>query len=184
MPKHIGALSIQSEDRPLTKDQPIEIIERKGKGHPDSLCDALVETASIAINQVYLKHTERILHYNLDKGLLAAGKAEPAFGGGKVLIPIKMIMGDRATFQYLNKSLPVWDTLVKAAQNYISHNFRYLDPKKNLTFPLKVMPECCITVSEAIYSMLPSRISIFNRISVQLSYNSGKLLGIEILVSS
>ena len=140
MPKHIGALSIQSEDRPLTKDQPIEIIERKGKGHPDSLCDALVEKASIALNQVYLEHTERILHYNLDKGLLAAGKAEPAFGGGKVLIPIKMIMGDRATFQYLDKILPVWDTVVEAAQDYISHNFRYLDPKQHLIFQNELHP--------------------------------------------
>lgn len=140
MLKHIKNLSIQVEDRPLTKDQPIEIIERKGKGHPDSLCDALVEEASIALNQLYLAQTGRILHYNLDKGLLSAGKAEPNLGGGKVTTPVKMIMGDRATFHYIEKELPVWDTIVKAAQNWISQNLRFLDPKRHLVFQNELRP--------------------------------------------
>ena len=140
MLKPIKNISVQVDNRPLTKDRPIEIIERKGKGHPDSLCDALMEKASIALNQLYLAHTGQILHYNLDKGLLAAGKAEPNWGGGKVITPIKMIMGDRATFHYLAKELPVWDTVVKSAQNWIHQNLRFLDPKQHLIFQNELHP--------------------------------------------
>jgi len=47
MLKHIKNLSIQVEDRPLTKDQPIKIIEHKGKGHPDKIYKANDTSAAI-----------------------------------------------------------------------------------------------------------------------------------------
>lgn len=129
-----GALSIWVGDHVPMKDQPVEIVEKKGKGHPDSICDALVEEASRALNRLYREYTGRILHYNLDKGLLAAGKAAVAFGGGKILTPLRMIIGDRATVEYLGRDLPVWDTVIESARNWISRNFRYLDPKQHITF--------------------------------------------------
>ncbi|MGA1874351.1 MAG: methionine adenosyltransferase [bacterium] len=140
MPDQEILISIQVEDRIPTKSQPIEIVERKGKGHPDSLCDALVENASLALNQLYLEYTGHILHYNLDKGLLAAGQASPDFGGGEVRIPMKMIFGDRATFQYLEKEIPVWDTVVHAARQWIAHTFRSLDPNRHIIFQNEMRP--------------------------------------------
>ncbi|MEW6382135.1 MAG: methionine adenosyltransferase [bacterium] len=129
-----GTLSIRVGDRLAVKDQPFEIVEKKGKGHPDSICDALMEEASRALNLLYREYTGHILHYNLDKGLLAAGRAAVAFGGGKVLTPLRMIIGDRATFEYLGRELPIWDTVVRSARNWISRNVRYLDPERHMTF--------------------------------------------------
>ena len=37
---------------PIEK-QEIEIVERKGKGHPDTLCDASVENLSRKLSQYY-----------------------------------------------------------------------------------------------------------------------------------
>ncbi len=57
-------------------EQPIEIVERKGLGHPDTICDLIVESISNRLSQTYLQKVGRVLHYNLDKALLAAGKSE------------------------------------------------------------------------------------------------------------
>ena len=69
---------------------PCEIVERKGRGHPDSLCDALAENLSIGLSRFYLERFGAILHHNVDKALLVGGAARPAFGGGEVLEPIEI----------------------------------------------------------------------------------------------
>ena len=53
----------------------IEMVERKGIGHPDTLCDALAETISTALCRYYLDHFGLILHHNVDKALLIITKA-------------------------------------------------------------------------------------------------------------
>jgi S-adenosylmethionine synthetase len=78
--------------------QRVEIVERKGIGHPDFMCDALMESISVALCREYKKTFGTILHHNTDKGLLAAGKAEIDFGGGKIIKPMELTIGDRATF--------------------------------------------------------------------------------------
>ena len=48
--------------------QPVEIVERKGKGHPATICDSISERVSIDLSRAYSKATGRILHHNVDKG--------------------------------------------------------------------------------------------------------------------
>ena len=48
----------------------VETVERKGLGHPDSICDAVMESVSVALAKVYLERAGTLLHYNVDKGLL------------------------------------------------------------------------------------------------------------------
>ena len=50
-----------------------EIAERKGRGHPDSLCDALAENLSIGLARFYVERFGAILHHNVDKALLIGG---------------------------------------------------------------------------------------------------------------
>jgi S-adenosylmethionine synthetase len=86
----------KSENLP-TEERDIEIIERKGIGHPDTICDLVCESVSQALSQYYLKRFGKVLHHNLDKGLLVAGRSQPKFGGGKILEKIKIIVAGRAT---------------------------------------------------------------------------------------
>ena len=69
--------------KPVT-DQRVEIVERKGTGHPDYLCDSMMEAISIALSREYMKKFGAILHHNIDKGLLAAGRVEKLFGSNPV----------------------------------------------------------------------------------------------------
>src|SRR5512146_1438970 len=83
----------------------VEIVERKGTGHPDQICDSVMEAISVALSQEYLREFGTILHHNIDKGLLAAGRVEKRFGGGKVVRPMELTIGDRATFRAAGKEI-------------------------------------------------------------------------------
>src|SRR3972149_11133786 len=81
----------KTQDLPVQKSS-IEIVERKGLGHPDTLCDRVAEELSIAFSQYYLKKFGRVLHHNIDKCLLVGGRSEGCFGGGKGTTPIHPIV--------------------------------------------------------------------------------------------
>ncbi len=77
--------SVHSEQLPdCVSDLQVEIVERKGIGHPDSIIDGACEAVSIALSKYYLGHFDVIFHHNVDKGLLVGGKSQAVFGGGKV----------------------------------------------------------------------------------------------------
>jgi S-adenosylmethionine synthetase len=115
-------------------DQRVEIVERKGTGHPDYLCDSMMEAVSIALSREYMKKFGAILHHNIDKGLLAAGRVEKLFGGGSVLAPMELTIGDRATFEAGGKKVPVADIAVAAAKDWLKKNMRFVDPERHIKF--------------------------------------------------
>jgi len=79
------------------REMRVELVERKGLGHPDYIADSASEVASRALCKYYLKEFGTILHHNLDKTLLVGGQANPRFGGGEVIEPIYIIVAGRAT---------------------------------------------------------------------------------------
>ena len=108
----------------------VEIVERKGKGHPDFMCDSIMEAISIALCREYMKTFGTILHHNIDKGLLAAGTTVKTFGGGKITKPIELTIGDRATSRALGKEIPVIDIAKDAAKKWLKRNLRFVNPEK------------------------------------------------------
>lgn len=114
--------------------QKVEIVERKGRGHPDHICDAVMDAISVALCREYLKQYGKILHHNIDKGLLAAGITRKKFGGGHVVKPMELIIGDRAVSKIKDQKIPVKDIAVKTAQNWLQHNLRFVDPGKNVRY--------------------------------------------------
>jgi len=101
------------------EEKEIEIVERKGIGHPDTICDLICEFASQSLSQYYLKRFGDILHHNLDKGLLIAGKSKPKFGGGKVLKKIKIIIAGRATDEVGKVKIPVQEICENSAKKVL-----------------------------------------------------------------
>ncbi|MBW3015702.1 methionine adenosyltransferase [Candidatus Woesearchaeota archaeon] len=85
----------------------VVMVERKGVGHPDTLTDQLCQAASTALSRYYLKHFNRILHHNVDKGLLIAGESRPRFGGGKLVKPVEIYIAGRATSKVDDKLVDV-----------------------------------------------------------------------------
>jgi S-adenosylmethionine synthetase len=52
--------------QPPMEKQQVELVERKGIGHPDTICDAIMEQVSIALCREYRALFNRILHHNID----------------------------------------------------------------------------------------------------------------------
>jgi S-adenosylmethionine synthetase len=118
----------------------IEIVERKGTGHPDQICDSVMEAISIALCREYLDRFGTILHHNIDKGLLVAGRTEKHFGGGRVVSPMELIIGDRATFKANGQEIPVGDIAVTAAKEWIGRNLRFVDPERHVRYRVALAP--------------------------------------------
>lgn len=121
-------------------EQKVEIVERKGTGHPDYICDCLMEAVSVALSREYLREFGAILHHNADKGLLAAGSVEKNFGGGRFVRPMELTIGDRATFKFAEKEIPVAEIAVDAARDWIRQNLRFVDPDRHVIYRVALAP--------------------------------------------
>ena len=113
-------IQVSRLDRRAVEDQEVEIVERKGIGHPDSICDGIAEAVSRALSQLYLDRVGKVRHYNTDETQLVAGRAAPAYGGGEVVEPIYVLIVGRATKEYDGEQLPVDSTALAAARDYLS----------------------------------------------------------------
>ncbi|MEM4097117.1 MAG: methionine adenosyltransferase [Candidatus Micrarchaeaceae archaeon] len=122
----------------VQSDSPIEYVERKGKGHPDTLIDGIVERASIEISKAYIEQFGSILHHNLDKGLIVGGNSSVTFGKGEIIRPIEIILAGRATRSYEGKNIPVDEIVKKAAADYLQENTRFLDIEKEVKYVTKI----------------------------------------------
>jgi len=116
------------------EQQRVELVERKGTGHPDSICDAIMEQVSVALCREYLDKFGRILHHNIDKGLLVAGRTQPRPGGGSVLEPMRLVFGDRATAEYRGKRIDVGAIAEAGARDWVRQNLRFVEPEKHIVF--------------------------------------------------
>jgi S-adenosylmethionine synthetase len=108
------------------------MVEHKGRGHPDSLCDALAENLSLALSRFYLERFGEILHHNVDKALLLGGAARPAFGGGELVEPIEITLAGRATRRFRGVTVPVEELAVEASRDWLARNVRNIDPARDV----------------------------------------------------
>ena len=121
-------------------EQDAEIVERKGIGHPDTICDSLAEEFSIELSKLYLEEFGAIMHHNVDKALLVGGEANPTFGGGEVISPIEIYLVGRAIKEKDGKPLPVEEIAIEVTRKWIKENIRNLDPDKHIVIYPRVKP--------------------------------------------
>ncbi len=112
--------------RPI-EQQEIELVERKGIGHPDSVADGLAESISRALCQEYLDRFGAVLHHNTDKTQIVAGRSSPEFGGGEVICPIYILLTGRATRVFKEEEIPVDTIAIKAARKLLQDSLSNLD---------------------------------------------------------
>ncbi len=112
-------IKVEFMSREPVEEQEIEIVERKGLGHPDSLCDGIAEAVSVALCKEYKRKCGVILHHNTDKVQLAAGRSNPRYGGGEVISPIYILLGGRATRVFEGEEIAVDVIATRAAKDYL-----------------------------------------------------------------
>jgi len=127
----------QVDHIPVNK-QRVELVERKGIGHPDSIADGLSESVSRALSQMYIERYGRILHHNTDETQIVGGQSSPKFGGGIMLDPIYVLLVGRATTEVNGERLPFRSTAIKAASDYLKIHFPNLDVGTDVMLDCKI----------------------------------------------
>jgi len=130
--------------------QKIEICERKGIGHPDSLTDIVCENASRMLSNYYIERKGFICHHNLDKGLAVGGTSHPVFGDGEVVEPPDMIVAGTATiFEDLDE---IKKLIYEETQNCLEKNLRFVE---------KLRPKIIVKIHPG----SPDLVNLFERFS-------------------
>ena len=124
----------------LAPDSPVEIVERKGIGHPDTVCDGIAEAVSTALCRYYFKEFGLVMHHNVDKALLVAGQSRPLFGGGTVEYPIELFLAGRGTGEVHGTKVPLEDIATETIRDWLRRHFRFLDPEQHLRIIPKIRP--------------------------------------------
>jgi len=120
------------------EEQDIELVERKGLGHPDSIADGVSESVSRALSRMYLDEFGKILHHNTDETQVVGGGSEPKFGGGRVTSPIYILLVGRATTEVNGEKLPYRDVAVEAAKKYVQSVCAHIDIDHHVEFDCKI----------------------------------------------
>jgi S-adenosylmethionine synthetase len=144
----------------------IEIVERKGLGHPDTLCDRAAEELSIAFSKYYLERFGRVLHHNIDKCLLVGGRSEVCFGGGKVTTPMHLIVVGRAVELVGKEKVPLEEIARETTYRWLKERLRFIEPEKNVIVETRIR-----TGSAELRATFDSSIPLANDTSIGVGFS-------------
>ena len=103
----------EAMDLSITKRPPyapsVEFVERKGVGHPDTICDRLAEELACLLATRYLETTGMVQPFNVDKAVLAAGSVDIGFGGGTHTKASRLVLVGKADLSF--EGIPNTDEL-------------------------------------------------------------------------
>jgi len=122
---------------PIEK-QEIEIVERKGVGHPDSMADGFAESVSRALCNEYIKKCGTILHHNTDQVEVVAGRSHPEYKGGELISPIYVLLVGRATKEFKDLKIATDTTAIRAAKNYLKTTLPDIDSEHDIIIDCKL----------------------------------------------
>ncbi|AKB52665.1 Archaeal S-adenosylmethionine synthetase [Methanosarcina barkeri str. Wiesmoor] len=118
--------------------QRIELVERKGIGHPDSISDGLAEAVSRALCREYISKCGAVLHHNTDETQIVAGRSSPRFGGGEILQPIYILLVGRATKEFEGVDLATESVALQAARQYLKNTLVNMDLERDVIMDCKL----------------------------------------------
>lgn len=121
-------------------EQSAEIVERKGTGHPDTICDNLAESLSRELCKWYLREFGAVMHHNVDKALLVGGVADAHFGGGQVIEPIEIYLVGRAILDRDSKRLDAESLVRHTVKEWLSKSIKNIDVEKHVKVYAKIKP--------------------------------------------
>ncbi|MDI9619797.1 MAG: methionine adenosyltransferase [Candidatus Nezhaarchaeota archaeon] len=142
MPEKSNFILIEGIAQRAVYEQEVEMVERKGKGHPDTLADNVSEAVCRELCNYYLKSYGSILHHNVDKALIVGGRSAPSFGGGTVCEPIYVVVAGRAVTHVMKGGsidvVPIGNIALRAMRECIRRTFRHLNLDEDIILDYKI----------------------------------------------
>ncbi len=125
--------TVIAQQNTLCSETPFEVVERKGIGHPDTLCDTIAEKISQAYSQYTLNEHGVVLRHMVDKIALAGGASHVQFGKGFMERPIHLYLNCRFTKDFEGREVPYLDIASNAAKKHFKAVMPLLDVEQWLT---------------------------------------------------
>ncbi len=135
MPRNIV---VESLPQALVEEREVEIVERKGIGHPDSVSDGIAEAVSRSLSKYYIENYGRILHHNTDQVEVVGGQSQPEFNGGTILEPVYILLSGRATTTVNGKRIPYRSIAIKAASDYLKNRFDTINIESDVMIDCRI----------------------------------------------
>lgn len=125
-------LNVQLNQPVNIERSPYEAVERKGIGHPDTLCDAIAELASRRYSEAVYKKIGRLPHHYFDKVMLMGGAVDMGLGHGELIEPYRVIFAGKVTRKVGDIELPVTEIITDAAKEVLTSTLHNFDPDRHL----------------------------------------------------
>ena len=127
---------IKELNQTYIEDLEIEIVERKGIGHPDSISDGIAQAVSNALCDMYQEKLGEgnILHHNTDEVQITAGDSDPDWEGGIIRKPIDILLTGRGVSEYNGIKFPLERVAIKAAKDFLADTIINLDVELDWTW--------------------------------------------------
>jgi S-adenosylmethionine synthetase len=119
-------------------DQEVELVERKGLGHPDTLSDILADTFSRKYSEFSLIKYGCILNHAVDKVTLLGAKAEVNFGKAKIIKPITACLFGKASLKVNDEIIDIESMFKEAVKEVFINIFHSEDILKNIQYLINV----------------------------------------------
>lgn len=113
-------------------DVAFEVVETKGMGHPDNICDALAEKISANYSKYCLSKYGVILRHMIDKLSVLGGGSKVWFQGGEITSPIRVLVNGRFTSNFNNDQIDYMKIVNKTIKTYFKKLFPLLNVEKDL----------------------------------------------------
>ena len=108
-------------------DIQFEVVETKGKGHPDNICDTLAEKISSNYSKYCMGKYGVILRHMIDKLSILGGGSTVHFGKSEMIEPIKVLINGRFTNRYKEEKIDYMAIVENTVKSYFKELFPLLD---------------------------------------------------------
>lgn len=130
---------ISANENKNVNDIDFELVERKGVGHPDTICDAIAEIASKNYSKYCIKKFGNPAHHWFDKVMLIGGEADIEYGKGNILKPYTVIFAGKVSYFIGNEKIPVENILLDSASEVLENVLTGFDKSKHIIIENKLV---------------------------------------------
>jgi S-adenosylmethionine synthetase len=132
-------LRIHADHGASIEELPYELVERKGVGHPDTMCDAIAERASSHYSRYCVENFGRVAHHWFDKVMIFGGEADIDYGKGDLTKPYTVLFAGKGAYAFGERDIPLREILFAATAEVLGEVTTGFDPERHLDLRCEIV---------------------------------------------
>src|SRR5215467_4565236 len=104
----------------LPSSRSFEFVECKGRGHPDSIADAIADELSRRYSRYTLSKFGTLCNHWVDKCVLIGGQSAFSFGRSRMVSPMRLLVIGKATARVDGVAIPLRELARESAESVLA----------------------------------------------------------------